>query len=363
MALNEGYITLDDEKIDMLMPIRTGRNHKGSFGKVLVIAGSDEISGAAYLAALGAYKIGAGLVKVYTHTNNSYVIRTLLPEALVSLYGKDTKVDEVYETAFKEVRPDDKDAAPFTKDSTSDIDEKSYINDAIYSEGINQKDIEKFYENVNWADVIVCGPGIGTNEFARFMVTYLCTKVDKYIILDADAINCLAMLGKNNKVSLTHGENAVFNNEKLILTPHLKEYERLLNSFASKSVADSDGHYKNEEFSVRDITEDMGFCSFLLCGGRFSGVLVLKDSHTLVRQKNKMYINNTGNSALSKGGSGDVLAGIIGGLMGQYVAGKSNISAFEAVAVGVYIHGRAADRYILEKPGYTMLARDIVNYL
>jgi NAD(P)H-hydrate epimerase len=85
------------------------------------------------------------------------------------------------------------------------------------------------------------------------------------------------------------------------------------------------------------------------------GVLVLKDARTIVTQDDRMYINLTGNNALSKGGSGDVLSGMIGGLLAQ------GSEPLEAASLAVCIHGLTAELFVEKYSSYSMMASDILN--
>ncbi len=151
------------------LPKRKKQSHKGSYGKVLVIAGSSEIFGAAYFAAAGAYRTGSGLVKVYTPEENRIPMQMLLPEALLEIY--DSK------------RPD----------------------------------FKRLQAALEWADTVVLGPGLGTKQTAEQTVQYVFTECGVPMVVDADAINLLAK----------HRELLQHPKAPIILTPHLLELSRL----------------------------------------------------------------------------------------------------------------------------------------
>lgn len=251
-----------------LMPIRKQRSNKGTYGKVLVIAGSEHISGAAYLSAKAAYRTGAGLVKVITPECNRTVIQTLLPEALLSTYPL---------------------------------------------EGVDETWLKK---EMAWADVMVVGPGMGMSDNAKKMVISAIENVTKPLIFDADSINLLA----NEKKYVINDEithSTVFHlPSNVILTPHLKEMSRLA------------------KLSLQHIVSNM---YEVVQQYRGNYVLVLKDARTIVADEEHMYINVSGNHGMATGGSGDVLAGIIAGLLAQ---GMRN---FDGAALGTYLHGLAGD--------------------
>ena len=142
--------------------------NKGSFGKVLVIAGSSEICGAAYFAAAAALRCGAGMVMIHTAPENRGPLQILLPEALISCSDSEEERRRIYE----------------------------------------------------WCDVVAAGPGIGTGNIAKENILWFmkkCHEDDKPLVLDADALNLLSM---NPHWKAWLGENTV-------LTPHLAEMSRL----------------------------------------------------------------------------------------------------------------------------------------
>lgn len=279
------YYEIDDlEQI----PVRKAHSNKGTFGRVLVIAGSQNVSGAAFLSAKSAYRTGAGLVKILTTESNRTVLQTLLPEALLSTYQK------------------------------------------------NNIDYQWLKKELDWATVIVLGPGIGMSDIASKIVSFVLENVKIPLILDADAINLLAF-DKKYVINDEIQQNTVLHlPSNVILTPHLKEMSRLTNLPLEHIVS-----------NVLDVAKSYhdGF------------VLVLKDSRTVVTDETHLYLNMSGNNGMATGGSGDVLTGIIAGLIAQ---GMSN---FEAAAMGVYIHGLAGDHAAAEKNCRSVMAGDIVEAL
>lgn len=261
------------------LPVRRGNSHKGTYGKVLVMAGSPKICGAAYLAAAGAYRIGAGLVKIYTPKENLVAMQTLLPEALLEIYDRSSPSKE------------------------------------------------QLKQCLSWADVIVLGPGFGTDCMAEDIFRYVMDHCKAPVIIDADGINILAK--NRNRLS---NQNA-----SIILTPHIQEMARLIGD-TKEAVA------KNPIEAAKDFVE------------KYPVTLVLKDAVTVVAKKNDLlYVNTSGNSGMATGGSGDVLAGILGGLIAQ------GLEALEAARLGVYLHGKAGDAAATAKSAYSMTAKDILD--
>lgn len=269
------YIEEDLEKL----PRRKGNAHKGTFGKVLVIAGSQKISGAAYLAAAGAYRMGAGLVKIYTPKENQLAMQTLLPEALLEIYDRSRPL------------------------------------------------VKQLKECMDWADVIVIGPGLDTDRIAEKILKYVVSKSNVPLVIDADGINILA----KDKTCLLDAKVPV------ILTPHIQEMARLAGTTKEMIM-------KNPMGAAKNFVED------------YPVTLVLKDARTIVAKENEPdYVNTSGNSGMATGGSGDVLAGVLGGLMAQ------GMEAAEAARLGVYIHGKAGDAAAAAKSAYSMTATDILD--
>ncbi|MEG0566162.1 MAG: NAD(P)H-hydrate dehydratase [Hungatella sp.] len=157
------------------MPDRSAEAHKGSFGKVLVVAGSEVMSGAAYLSALAAYRMGAGLVKILTVEANRSILLQQLPEVLLETY----KPQMILE------------------------------------------DPEEFHRLVaqecDWASVIVLGPGLSTKPYVETLVQEVLVNAYVPIILDADALNLIAQ----------HPELTQYYTDNIIITPHPGEMARL----------------------------------------------------------------------------------------------------------------------------------------
>lgn len=162
------YYAYDVAELKQL-PLRRRNSHKGTYGKVVVIAGSDGMEGAAYFSAAAAYASGAGLVKVVTHQKNQYTLNIQLPECLVTCYQKKEECEKI-------------------------------ISEAI-----------------EWADAIVIGPGIGQDLVAQQMVYQVITTATCPVIYDADALNILA----------THQDWIQKKQAIAVFTPHMLEMTRL----------------------------------------------------------------------------------------------------------------------------------------
>ena len=288
--------TFDNTDAKKLMPRRIPSSNKGTYGKVLVIAGSKEISGAAYLSAAAAYGMGAGLVKIFTEESNRRIMSELLPEALLATYDE---------------------AEP----------EKADIR-----------------ESIKWASAVVIGPGIGQGKAAKLFLENVLLYAECPIILDADAINIMSTDKDHFDVLLSAREGK----GQVIMTPHILEMSR----FTGIPVPD----IKKDIIKVAEETAD-----------KDKVIVVLKDARTVVSKPHSgdadnettegVYINTTGNSSMSKGGSGDVLTGVIAALIAQ------GAESYDAARLGVYLHGSGGDRAKEKLGEYGVMARDIIDNL
>lgn len=182
---------------------------------------------------------------------------------------------------------------------------------------------------LNKIDVIALGCGASAHPGVKDLLLKLIQEVDKPLIVDADGINALA----TDLAILERRRTKDF-----ILTPHLGEFSRLIK-------LDIEQIKKQKKAFVKD---------FAL---RYNLILVLKGYHTLVSDGKKLFENNTGNPGMATAGSGDVLTGMIAGLVAQ------RIDCFEAAKLGVHLHGLAGDLAAKEKTQACLIASDIIEYL
>jgi len=179
--------------------------------------------------------------------------------------------------------------------------------------------------NTTSYSTIGIGPGIGSEKETQHAVKLILESFKKPMTLDADALNIISL--NKEWLSLIPPNS--------ILTPHPKEFERLTQSVAN----DFERHQLQIEFSKQHQV-----------------YVVLKGAHTCVTTpQGESYFNSTGNSGLAKGGSGDVLTGLITGLLAQ------GYSSFEASVIGVYTHGLAADITKEEKGEIAMIPTDVIE--
>lgn len=162
---NPAYYYEPDD-LRQILPSRRPDGHKGSFGRVAVIGGSEGMSGAPFFSAKAAYTVGAGLVKLYSVPENREILLSGIPEALFGCYGTDDGMDEA-----------------------------------------------ALDEAIEWADCLVLGPGMGRSARTHAVVSYVIQNCDKPIILDGDGLTCCP--------------NELLTGSNLILTPHPKEFSRI----------------------------------------------------------------------------------------------------------------------------------------
>ncbi len=269
------YLLMED--ISQMIPSRPIFGHKGTFGHLLALAGRRGMMGASLLVGKGAYRAGAGLVTCHVPLSQGVVLQIGLPEALVN-----EDISSEYFTTLPE------------------LDRYS---------------------------AVVVGPGIGQSRETAGAVEQLFRTVSVPLVVDADAINLMAMYPSlQNQLP----KNAV-------LTPHPKELERLLGKWNSS--------FERIE-RQRAYAVDHGVV--LLCKGA---------NTTIALPTGYILFNSTGNSGMATGGSGDVLSGIIGGLLAQ------GIVPAIAASVGVFLHGLAGDIAASKVSERGLMASDIINHL
>ena len=234
------------------MPERREYSNKGDFGKILIIAGSEEMCGASFLSALAAYRTGGGLVRLFVPEANRQSLQNLLPEAILTTY----------------------------EDSTDKVISK-----------VTADKLEKAVKE--WAAAIVIGPGLGLSKRSKSLVKKVVDLSEVRTVIDADGLTLFREIveeSENRRLDLVKDLKKNF-----ILTPHIKELADLL--YMPKDEVKE---------NVVQIAKELKSCS---------GEIVIKEARTLVAGGGKCYINNSGNSGLAKAGSGDVLTGILAALI------------------------------------------------
>ena len=283
------------KKLKSLIPKRDKHSHKGDYGKVLIIAGSKGMSGAAILAGRAALKAGAGLVTIACPASERFIITAVLPEAMT---------------------------LPLS-------DKEGVASLKAAGEILKWQKIKKY-------DVALIGPGLSVLKEAPLFAAEVIKKLQIPMIIDADALNALSSC-RSAALPRCRASSVPY-----IMTPHLGEMKRLLktDSFDRKSLA-------------------------LKLFNKTGAIIIMKGNKTLIKAKDGFYENTTGGPALSKGGSGDILAGLIAGLWAQ--AGKrdgyNDKTAFESSILGVYLHGLCGDLASKKLTERCVLAGELLDYL
>lgn len=269
---------IDKELVHSIYKKRNKFSHKGNFGRALLVAGSYGKMGAAVLAANGCLRGGIGLLTIQVARCGVEILQTSVPEAML-ISGKSKKSIEPLE--WKSLHP----------------------------------------------DAIGIGPGIGKSPKALACLGNILQEIKNPIIIDADAINLLA---ENSELLDIIPPNS-------ILTPHVKEFERLVGKV-------------NDDFARIEELQKMAVNRKLH--------LILKGAHTAIATPDgDIYFNTTGNPGMATGGSGDVLTGILTSLLAQ------GYLPLDACILGVYLHGLAGDLAAKEVSEESLIASDIIHYL
>ena len=382
----------DEDDVKRIAPKQKADSNKGTNGKVLIVAGSKDIYGALYLCSSACFRVGAGLVKVVTHEVNRTLLMDKLPEAMMLTYS-DSDLTDGYE-----LNPGEKNDTAV--DNTVNGAEKENREES------KREFLDKLEKSVAWADVILAGPGLGTGpqSVALLRRVIASLKEGQHLVLDADALNIIfnpevlnsegaldgidlreegadLLVGNASKVGEVIGVRDViqFINRRIgrgntVITPHIGEMIRVMKGLG-------------EETSAGEIKRNPAEAA-LFAARETGAVVVLKDARTVVagpEEEGLVYMNTTGNSGMSKGGSGDVLAGITAGLLARNMwftrqgneekgadpLTKESISdipfmsrgCFETTCLSVNLHGHAGDRAKDDVGETCMLAGNIIDKL
>jgi len=194
---------------------------------------------------------------------------------------------------------------------------------------LTESSVPEILEAAKNASAVLIGCGMGQSASVRQLVNELITKLECPIILDADGLNAIA----TNLFILSKAKS------KIVLTPHPGEMGRLLNC------------------SVEEVQKERLMAAKRLASRFPNTIVVLKGAGTVIATSERAAINSTGNSGMSKGGSGDILAGMIASFIAQ------GIEPELAAQAGVYLHGLAGDCAAAEFTKRSMLPSDLINQL
>lgn len=272
---------LNREAVWELLPDRDPWGHKGSFGKLLLLCGSRGFTGAAWFAAMGALRCGAGLVYLG------------VPESIYAIEAGKLNEPVVF---------------PLPEEDGK----------------LSARAIPEILSRLPQMDGVLLGPGLGQSPGTLAVAKAVAENATCPVVLDADGITLLAP-----HKDILRGRQA-----PTILTPHDGEFARLGGSLT-----------QNRMECAAAVARDLG------C------IILLKGHETCITDGTTHYRNKTGNPGMAVGGSGDVLAGMIAGLLGQ------GLSPIQAAACGAWLHGAAGDLAAKALGQYAMLPTDLLGYL
>jgi len=285
IGLHEGFIKscdtpynlVDCNLISGIPRSRKKFAHKGDFGRIMLVSGSLGKMGAAILASKACLRAGAGLLTVHIPKAGYEIMQSSVPEAMSSIDSGDAYIESL-------------------------------------------PDLDPY-------DTLAIGPGLDTRDETVKMVGELLDAWQYPIIIDADGLNILAR--KKEYLELLKPGS--------ILTPHLKEFERIAGSCVN--------HFERIDKQT-EISQ------------KYNIIIVLKGANTSISfPDGSVYFNSTGNPGIATGGSGDVLTGILAGILAQKYTPE------DTALLGVYLHGLAGDYAAREMSQESMIASDIIAYL
>ena len=280
--INTGILTESDIS-NVFLPRKRDSN-KGTYGRALIIGGSENMMGAPVMSILSALRCGAGLVEACVPSSIQQRVAPLAVEAIV-----------------KGVKDED---------------------GIICSNALDE-----ILDSLKHASSYAIGPGLTASERLLDILSNVIEEADVPGVIDADGLNVLSL----DKSILKESKS------QIIITPHPGEMARLLKS------------------SIKDIQSDRIGCAREF-SSEFGAITVLKGANTVIASPNgEVFINTTGNPGMAKGGSGDILTGMIASLLAQ------GIEPYEACKAGVFVHGRAGDIALQHRGEYGMKARDIID--
>ncbi len=268
--------------VSLVTKTRNPSAHKGDFGRLLVIGGSEVYSGAPTLVSLGAMRTGVDIVYLAAPTKTAIAISSMSPD-LITL--------------------------------------------KLEGENLNAANVGAIKPYLGMVDAVAMGPGLGLNpETVKFVKACVeeVEKAKKPLLLDADGLKAFAKFKRPLKVPL-------------VLTPHAGEYE----------ILTGEALPENQEERVLAIQKT---------AKKLNATILVKGKVDIICDANRSKLNFTGNPGMTVGGTGDVLSGIVGGLMAMKVA------PFEAAVAGAFVNGAAGD-FVADEIGFHMVATDIIDWI
>jgi hydroxyethylthiazole kinase-like uncharacterized protein yjeF len=261
---------------------RSPSAHKGDFGRLLVIGGSEVYSGAPTLVSLAALRTGVDIVHLAAPAKTAYAISSMSPDLIT------IKLD---------------------------------------GDNLNPSNMEILKPYLGMADAVAMGPGLGlkaeTIDFVKICVEEV-EKAGKPLLLDADGLKAFARFKRPLQVPL-------------VLTPHAGEY----------AILTGETLPENQEERVLAVQKT---------AKKLDATVLVKGKVDIICDAERAKLNFTGNPGMTVGGTGDVLSGVVGGLMAQ------KVDAFEAAVAGAFVNGAAGD-FVASEIGFHMVATDIIDWI
>ncbi len=276
----EGFAGPGD--VSLVTKARSPTSHKGDFGRLLVIGGSEVFSGAPTLVSLAALRTGVDIVYLAAPEKTAYAIAAMSPDLItIKLPGENLKL-------------------------------------------ANLETIKPYLSAV---DAVAMGPGLGLNaDTAKFVKACVdeVEKAKKPLLLDADGLKAFAKFKRALK-------------GPLVLTPHAGEY----------AILTEEELPENQEERVAAIQK---------WAKKLNATIIVKGKIDIICDAERSKLNFTGNAGMTVGGTGDVLSGVVGGLLAQHV------DPFEAAVAGAFVNGAAGD-FVANEIGFHMVATDVIEWI
>lgn len=277
---------------------RSSSSHKGNNGKVLIVGGSLDYYGAPAISAKASIATGADLVYIYTPKSAALPIKSFSEDFIV----KEAKGDYL---------------------SIDDLDD--------------------ILEMASKVDAVLIGPGSAQNEDTMKLFNVLAMKIDKPLVLDADALKLVDFSLINKK-------------EDIIITPHYSEFKSFFKNQIPRDIERNlDNIVKlNDDSDFVKVNDKIDALQSITAS--FDGSVILKGQYDFIFNKNKLKINRTGNPGMTVGGTGDALAGIAVSLLSQ------GLDSWTSAILAPYLNGKAGD-LAMDAQGYGFGAQDLTQYL
>ena len=273
---------------------RKSDSHKGQNGSILVVGGSEDYYGAPAIASKAAIATGVDLTYIYTSKLQSNAIKSLSEDFIVFESNGDN---------------------------------------------LSIEDSEDILNLVDKVDAVLLGPGAGCDENTMKLFNVLAMKINKPLVLDADALKIV-------KRSL------IAKKDNVVITPHLAEFKTFFSDIIREQSIDLDKKYNDLDFN--DV--DKKVTNLQKITRSINGSVILKGENDYIFNGTKFKINRSGNPGMTCGGSGDALAGIVVSLLAQ------GLNPFNSAILATFFNGTAGD-LAMEDLGYGYGCEDLIKYL